>query len=197
MVWTKLLKRQKILLLDYNGSSSVQVFYTRLSIFCNFEAFKKAMGKNKTFSIFIILSGLFLLINSCTPESCYEDTESLLKATFYDYATKKSIKPTTLTLSGLNNDSLIYNSESNIQPSLFPLNSATDNCSFKIKINGITDTIEFNYYSYPHLVSKECGYTYYHNLDTVIVYTTNIIDSISLSKSNITTINEENIRIYY
>jgi Family of unknown function (DUF6452) len=182
---------------NYNESSSVQVFYIRLSIFCNFEAFKNAMRKNKTFSIFIILSGLVLLIYSCTPESCYEDTKTLLNATFYDYDTKESTKPDTLTLSGLNNDSIIYDNESDIQPCLFPLNSATDYCSFKININGITDTIEFNYYSFPHLVSKECGYTYYHNLDSIIGYTTNIIDSISISKENITTINEENIRIYY
>jgi len=155
------------------------------------------MRKTILGSIIITFSGLVLFFNSCTPESCYEETESLLKATFYDHVTKKSLIPATLTLFGLNKDSIIYNNISKVQPGLFPLNDATDNCVFIIKINGITDTIEFNYNSYPHLVSKECGYTYYHNLDTLLVYTTNIIDSISISKSNITTINEENIRIYY
>ena len=47
--------------------------------------------------------------------------------------------------------------------------------TFVIKINGVTDTIEFQYSSYPHLISKECGYTFYHHLDTVTNFTKHII----------------------
>lgn len=146
----------------------------------------------------IILSGLILILLSCTPESCSEETESFLKASFYDYVTKKPHAPDSLTLYGLNMvTNKLYNKTSNVQQALIPLNAATGNCIFIIKINGITDTLELRYSSFPHLVSKECGYTFYHNLDTPSVFTTHTIDSIYRNKSNITPFNEENIRIFY
>lgn len=145
----------------------------------------------------IVLSGLILLLLSCTPESCFEETESFLKASFYDNVTKNLHAPDSLTIYGLNMETnKLYNKTRSVQPALMPLNAATGNCNYIIRINGITDTLELWYSSYPHLVSKECGYTFYHNLDT-LTYTTNAIDSIYRRKNNITTINEENIRIFY
>jgi hypothetical protein len=155
------------------------------------------MRKSISGNLIIILSGLILLFLSCTPESCLEETESYVKTSFYDNVTKQLRSPDSLTIYGLGMvNNKLYNKTSKVQPALLPLNSATENCVFIIKINGITDTIEFNYNSYPHLVSKECGYTFYHNIDTP-VYTSNIIKYIYLNKRNITTINEENIRIFY
>ena len=69
-------------------------------------------------------------------------------------------------------------------------------CKFVIRINGINDTLEFSYSSYTYLLSKECGYTFFFTLDTVI-HSSNIIDSISIEKKTITTFNEENMRIFY
>ena len=69
-------------------------------------------------------------------------------------------------------------------------------CKFIIRINGTDDTIEFRYSGYLHLISKECGYTWYYNLDTAL-HSFNIIDSLSFSKKTITTLSEENIQIYY
>jgi hypothetical protein len=148
-------------------------------------------------NLVVILSGLILFMLSCTPESCFEETKSFLKASLYDNITKKLQAPDSLTAYGLNMETnKLYDKTKKLQIALLPLNAVTDNCVFIIKINGITDTLEFWYSSYPHLVSKECGYTFYHNLDT-LTYTTNVIDSIYIRKNNITTINEENIRIFY
>jgi len=143
------------------------------------------------------LVALLLFELSCTPGSCFEETESFLKASFYDDATKELRAPDSLTVYGLDMDSSkIYNKTPKIQIALLPLNSTTDRCSFILIVNGITDTLKFRYDSYPHLVSKECGYTFYHNIDTP-ESTTNIIKYIYLNKNNITTLNEENIRIFY
>jgi len=146
---------------------------------------------------YIILSGMIMFLYSCTPESCFEETEAFLKVSFYNNDTKNKLAPDSLTIYGLDLDTLkIYDNAKKVEPALLPLNDATISCSFIIKINEMTDTIELIYNSYPHLISKECGYTYYHNLDT-IKHTTNAIDYIFINKSNITTVNEENIRIFY
>jgi hypothetical protein len=148
--------------------------------------------------ISLLLGTLILLYSvACTTGGCFEETESFLKATFYNNETKKAVAPDSVTLFGFGHDtSLIYNKSTGVQPALFPLNSAADTSAFVIKINGITDTIAFIYSTYPHLVSKECGFTFYHDLDSVI-YTTHNIDYVYSGKNKITTINEENIRIFY
>lgn len=134
---------------------------------------------------------------SCVAGSCFEETESYVKASFYNDETGKLTPPDTLTLSGLNNDSLIYNRATGVQPALIPLNASTESCSFIIEINGVYDTIGFRYDSYPHLISKECGYTFYHHLDTALYYSKNLIKKINTTNSTVTNLNVENIRIYY
>jgi len=156
---------------------------------------KKFIPRNLT----IILSGLILLLLSCTPESCLEETESFLKATLYLKKTGILQSPDSLTVYGLNMETdKLYDKTKNVKIALLPLNASTTNCVYIIRINGITDTLVLNYSSYPHLVSKECGYTFYHNLiSDSLTFTTNAIYSISIRKNTITTINEENIRIFY
>jgi hypothetical protein len=147
---------------------------------------------------YIVLTGLLLLLFSCAPDSCFDVTESFVKASFYDNVTKKMRAPDSLTLYGINMDTnLVYSKKSNIQPALIPMDASASGCRFIIKINGLTDTLEFSYNSYPHLVSKECGYTFYYNLTDTPRYSKNAIDYIYLTNRNITTVNEENIRIFY
>jgi hypothetical protein len=149
-------------------------------------------------NLIIISSAIILIINSCSTGSCYEKTESFLKASFYNYKTQKLQPPDSLTLYGLNmENSKLYNKNTGVQPALIPLNPATVSSTFIIKINNITDTLEFRYNSYPHLISKECGFTYYHSLDTDRLFTKHAIINIYIGNRNITTVNEENIRIFY
>ncbi|MBI5009822.1 MAG: hypothetical protein HZB98_09310 [Bacteroidia bacterium] len=144
----------------------------------------------------IIISGLFLPLGSCLELSCIDDTEAFVKAGFYSNATKNPAVPDSLTLYGMNMDSAIYNKVKLTPPALFPLNDSSDVSTFVIMINGISDTIEFRYWSYPHLVSKECGYSMFHTVDTIF-FTKHAIDSIAKRNNNITTENVENISIFY
>ncbi len=140
---------------------------------------------------------LILLFQACTPQSCFEETDAYVKASFFKDDTGLLTPPDSLTLYGIGmQSSRLYNKGSKIQPALFPLNAANGISIFIININGISDTLTFTYSSYPHLISKECGYAFYHKIDTPVV-TNNLIKSVTLMKSNITTINEENIRINY
>jgi hypothetical protein len=145
----------------------------------------------------LILIMLLITGNSCTPLSCFDETEAFMKASFYNNETKKLQTPDSVTMYGLNMaSSPIYKKSTGVQPAYLPLNSSAENCTMIIRINGINDTLKIKYTSYPHLISKECGVAFFHSIDTII-HTTNIINYIYLSKGTITTTNEENIRIFY
>jgi hypothetical protein len=150
-------------------------------------------------SLFIILSGFIFFLISCTPGSCFEDTKSSLKATFYTNISEisKPVAPDTLTLIGLNRDSVIYKKALKVQPALIQLNPSSSSSSFLITINGVTDTITFWYSSYPHFISKECGYTFYNHLDSIPIKNFKLIKDIYISNPTITNLNAENIRIFY
>jgi hypothetical protein len=154
---------------------------------------------NKTFlnTLATILTGIFLVLVSCTPGSCFEETNAYVKASMYLTSTGKLLAPDSLTLYGTGMAAnKIYDKKPGVKQALIPLNSSTASCGFIIMINGITDTITFTYTSYPHLLSKECGYTFYHTIDEP-VFTKNNIDKVTIIKNTITTLREENIRIYY
>jgi hypothetical protein len=148
-------------------------------------------------SLIPVLSGLIIILFSCAQGSCFDETESYLKASLYNTSFSKILAPDSLTLYGMNRDSIIYNKVADLTIALIPLNDTAQSSSFVIKINGITDTIEFLYSSYPHLISKECGYTYYHHLDTLPIFTKHIITDISIENSTITNLKIENIQISY
>jgi len=137
-----------------------------------------------------------LLSFSCTPGACLEETDASVKASFYLESSGKLTAPDSITLFGIGSDSLRYKKALRIQPASIPLNAAVDKVGFVLRINGISDTINFLYSSYPHLISKECGYTYYHDLDSVYA-TRHIIDTILIKVKSVTTLNEPNIYIYY
>jgi len=156
------------------------------------------MNKYSREKLILFISGIILISVSCTPLACFEETESYLKASFYKQATDVLQAPDSITLYGAGKEnSFLYKRAIKVQPVLFSLNPGTSSCTYIIKINGLTDTISFSYNVNPHLISRECGYTYYYTLNGVPEYTMNSIKFVSVTKGSITTLNEENIRIYY
>jgi hypothetical protein len=120
-----------------------------------------------------------------------------LNARFFRTGTGTSITADSVTLYGLGRDtSKIYDNATNLNSISFPLDSGSDSCSFFIKINSLTDTVTFYYTNYTHLVSKECGYTFYHTLTTPPKHNKPLPDY-NIMNGNITTVNGENIRIFY
>ena len=157
------------------------------------------MMKHLSYCTVFAIMILFLALTSCTPESCFEETNAFLKGTFYSVSSGKSVAqaPDSLTMYGINPVlTKLYSKASKVQPAYIPLNPGNDFCSYIIKINGIVDTVKFWYSTYPHLISVECGYTFYHSIDSVS-YTKNKIVEIEIKNKNVTTLKEENIRIYF
>lgn len=142
-------------------------------------------------------AGLLILI-SCTPEACLDETEAFLKASFYSSAKNQASSPDSITVYGFGMDtSMIYSGSRKISMARLPLNPSADSSYFVININTGSDTLLVKHTSYPHLVSGECGYTFYHTLRGSPISSGDIIDSIRIINPEITTGNEENIRIYY
>jgi aspartate carbamoyltransferase regulatory subunit len=150
----------------------------------------------KTFS-FLFLAGL-LLLTSCIDSECIEETKAYMKVSFYSYETKKIALPDSVTLYGAGNaDTLYDNKNKKIIPlAIFPLKNSDNETEFIIKINGTADTIRFLHSNTLHFISKECGYSMYHTMDTVY-FTNNEIDSISFTNKEITVRKIENVAIFY
>jgi hypothetical protein len=139
------------------------------------------------------------MVVSCSVGTCFDPTEAKVKGTFYSTETGKALAPDSVKLFGIGTggDSIwVYNKALDLRKAEFPLFAGDTVCKFVIDVNGTSDTIVYSYKSYLKLLSKECGYTYYHTVDT-IYYTAHSIDSIAFLKNTVTTLNEENLRIYY
>ena len=144
-----------------------------------------------------ILAGFILLAYSCTSGACFDETTAYMKASMFLDSTGKQTAPDSLSLSGLGTvTSKIYNGQKNLKQALIPLDASSGSCSFVIKINGVNDILTVWYSTFPHLISKDCGYTFYHNIDSLHT-SNNVIVRISITKNSVTTTSEENIRIYY
>jgi predicted nucleic-acid-binding Zn-ribbon protein len=144
-----------------------------------------------------IAAGMSLYLSSCTLGTCFDETESRIKASFYSSSSGKAASPDSITLYGMSTDTNLLYIRALKPPKVeIPLYVADTSRKFILRTNGIDDTIEFRYSSYLHVISKECGYTYFYNLDTAIC-TIHAIDSITIIKQTISTLNEENLRIFF
>ncbi len=155
------------------------------------------MRSNKTKILIAVIALSLLKIISCTPESCFEETMAYVKATLYQSSTEKNIAPSSLTLYGAGIDTnKIYDNSNSTKQAMIPLNPSADSCTFIVLINSETDTLVFWYDSFAHLISKECGYTFFHTLDSLTI-TNNSIDTVIINNIYVTTSDAENIRLYY
>ena len=150
--------------------------------------------KSARYTVLFLL--LITFVYRCAPPPCSSETNSTVKAYFYKTGTGTSITADSVTLYGIGRDtSKIYDKTPGLKSINFPLFAESDSCSFFVKLNKLTDTVTFYYSSYTHLISKECGYTFFHTLDSV-KHNNSILDY-QIRNNSITTFNEENIRIFY
>ena len=84
------------------------------------------MRRSFPIALIILLTGYTLFILSCTAASCFDPTESKVKAYFYNDSTKLAQPPDSLTLFGMNMDTIkIYDKHCQVPRVLeFPLYAA-------------------------------------------------------------------------
>ncbi len=143
----------------------------------------------------IILISLFF---SCATDVCNQRTAWPAQAGFYKISSlgKDSVVTAdSLSLWGLNNDSLIY-TNLNKKTIEFPLAIANSSSTFVFKIKSKYDTITVYHTNTPYLISKQCGYGYQQEIDSV-VYTQHLFTKITWKVPQADKNDKENIQIYY
>jgi hypothetical protein len=151
---------------------------------------------------------IFLLLAqyACINEEVCEDiaTVPLRMGFFEENATGDepiAITLDSLTVFGFGNDSLIYNNQFSVSQIELPLDSQRDSCAFIFVLPQVNseillyDTVWFFYDRKATLISMECGFSTFYELNN-ITFSKNRIDSLSLDNSNIRNTLDEHVKIF-
>ena len=139
------------------------------------------------------------ILHGCGETECSESTKTALYVNFYKKSTHAA-HTDTLSVYGLNNDSLLY--EKTITKSLeLPLRLNKDTTIYvfgfsKAGDTTVNDTVTFIHRNNEHFISEICGCAMYHVIEEVY-FTRRHIDSISVQNKTITNEIQENIRIFF
>ncbi len=151
---------------------------------------------------FVVVCAIFM--SSCTnDEECRKERYVQLNAKFYtnilNTSTNKYTTSTltidSITLKGVDVDSILYNNSKKISSIFLPLNKFKSESKFSVKFNQITDTITILHSNIEQYLSLECGCIKVHSIDTVLT-TNHYIDSVKIKVRNVNTIQSEHVQIY-
>ncbi len=149
------------------------------------------------------------LMSCASEENCMQDLNFSMKAEIYRMVFDTSMEQfvpeqfsASISLHGLNNDSLIYNSQTTSTLE-FPLQKLDTISSFVLitsalqdtSIVAILDTIDFHHQNSEEFISLECGCVVTNTL-VGISQTTNAIDSIVVVSPEVNLQSKNNIKIY-
>jgi hypothetical protein len=156
----------------------------------------RTLAKNHLFPAIVI----FFFVVACTKPPCEKSGSVQLNANFYRNA-NNTVKDTlvdsvTLVL-GVNLDTVVYEANTTKTQSLsFPLSMNSDTSRVVIVFDQqVSDTLTFVVKRDLTMVSHECGFVYYFNIDEVQT-TNNKIKSVWVSKELVEYGTKENIKIY-
>ncbi|HSV87961.1 MAG TPA: DUF6452 family protein [Bacteroidales bacterium] len=146
---------------------------------------------------FIIL----MVFVSCLPgEGCEEAATNPMRIGFYlPVAGTDRFSPVSLdslTMYGVNRpDSLLYNNRKGVRNIEAPLNPASDSTGFVVIFPGnVIDTLWVFYNRQPFLISAECGFTMYYEIEQFL-HTSRRINSFQIIQPLVRNTLEEHIRI--
>lgn len=143
---------------------------------------------------------VIMLFTACTDdEVCEEVTANDLRIGFYVSGQETETRAVfdSLTVFAVEKpESLIYNKQNNVSVIELPLNPHSNQCTFVIDFQFITDTIHLTYTREEHLISVECGFTLFFNIGEV-QYTSNFIESLNQSNNYVTNTFDEHFKVYF
>ncbi|MDE6309302.1 MAG: hypothetical protein K2L93_07050 [Muribaculaceae bacterium] len=156
---------------------------------------------NKTGCISLLAA--LLLMAGCNTSGCLDNGSSIPLAGFY-FSDGKPIQLDSLAIHGVGapNDSLLITPGTTVSEVYLPLRSTANATSYVIHYtykaldsDRYNDTISLDYTSIPYFVSEECGAMYYYHIDQMD-YTTHLIESIEITDSLITNVDQQRLKIY-
>ncbi len=137
------------------------------------------------------------VIGSCSVQPCYEETDPLMNTLLLASGTGESATADSLRVRGVSaTDTVEFVDERNATSFSLPLDPASDLSLFYITVNGIHDTAVIYYTRLPHLVSPECGYTFFNTV-TGVSTTHNIIDTLIIENSKVDLDGKKNLHLFF
>lgn len=171
----------------------------RISFFCCTFASCMKLSTN-TFHLVLLLP-VFSLLASCTPDAVcrQENTVALgvsVQYLFTDSAGNSTIQNTfdSISVQGINNDSVLYANAHNLSALWLPLRPDTSLTAFSLLWHGQYDTLYVRHNNTLRFISHACGCAIYHTIDSVWHHG-NAIDSIAIINSTVETTQQENIQL--
>lgn len=161
------------------------------------------MGKILT--IISVFLSFALIPVSCNTSGCTDNQNSLPYAGFYSAENEQAISVNTLDIYGIGapGDSMLYSSGETLSNIYLPFRSSNESTSYVfhytqegLEDEANNDTLTFHYTSAPYFASEECGAMLRYNI-TRFAYTRHLIDSIAITDSLITNVDNERIKIYF
>ncbi len=149
----------------------------------------------------------FFIITIFLLQSCRDDynicnlpRDVKFTAGFYKKtgATEVAISAPNLNIYTLNSSTFIYQNQNNASTFALPLNPVVDTSKFVIRVENTlqADTLSIIYTSRQVLLSPECGSVAYYSLVKILT-TTNTIDSVKITNSEVLTVSNSNAKIYF
>lgn len=102
-----------------------------------------------------------------------------------------------LSVRGAQRDSLIEDGSKSISALSLPLRKDADTTAFILDYCGLEDSLIFAYTRQQTYVSLACGCAVFCTLDTVYCPTAQLVDSITVLNSAVTTVSEKHIKLYF
>ena len=156
---------------------------------------------------FILFGTIILFLLTCfscggTDEQCRRDRYIVLTVDF-----KKAVIDTlgvqklsnflidSVTISGLDNDSILYNNRKNISKADLYLNKFAEQTQYQFSLNDTIDTLTVWHRNTEEYLSFECGCIVTHLIDSIAL-TGHFIDSVSIKNNEVNILDATNIEIY-
>ena len=159
--------------------------------------------------IWVGIASLTWVVFACD-EFCEEQNRTAVVIHFYSLETDVLLPVKNVTITGIENDSLLYPNSKlfggvDLSQVMLPVNPTADVMSFSIQNGDLpADTIIIRYTRHYGFISSECGCVTYAEIQEEPEITDYSITQMVVTNPNVSTVsyrqgvfNEENIRIYY
>ncbi len=154
-----------------------------------------------------LLPKYFFIVSIFLLQSCRDDynictlpRDVKFSAGFYKKtgASEVAIVAPNLNIYTLNSSTYIYQNQNNASTFALPLNPVSDTSKFVIRVENTlqADTMSIIYTSRQVLLSPECGNVTYYSLVKILT-TTNTIDSVKITNSEVLTVSNSNAKVYF
>lgn len=157
----------------------------------------------KFIKYYFAIAALASLASACNTNGCLDNQSALPLAGMYSAATGNPISINNIEISGIGapGDSVLLDKGTSVSEIYLPMRTTQQQTSWRIRyfqesLEGIEDTLTFDYESEPYFVSEECGAMYFYRIKNY-TYTNNVIDSVAVTDSLITNVERIRIEIYF